>query len=276
MDHMADTVTFERGNLGRTCLAVGRLGVAASYGAPADAVERAFERGVNYLYWGSRRTEAFATALRQLRPQRDRFVLVVQTYTRVGRLMAGSLERALRTIGYDHADVLLLGMWNKPVPERILDAARALKARGLARFLAVSTHTRKLAPQIAAGNDFDVIHFRYNAAHPGAEAEIFPRVPAANRPGTVAFTATSWRQLLGRGTLQGSGLGAHRLPKSERVPTATDCYRFVLSRPEVDVCMTGPADSAQMDAALEALRLGPMSEEELAWMHRVGRAVSGK
>jgi hypothetical protein len=31
-----------------------------------------------------------------------------------------------------------------------------------------------------------------------------------------------------------------------------------------------------MEEALEALRLGPMSEGELAWMGRVGRAVTGK
>jgi len=42
------------------------------------------------------------------------------------------------------------------------------------------------------------------------------------------------------------------------------------------VCMTGPKDTAQTEQALEALRLGPMNEEELAWMRRVGRTVSGK
>jgi predicted aldo/keto reductase-like oxidoreductase len=71
-------------------------------------------------------------------------------------------------------------------------------------------------------------------------------------------------------------MGAHPLPKNERAPTATDCYRYVLSRPEVDVCLTGPADAPQMDEALEALRRGPMTEDELAWMQRVGRAVAGK
>jgi len=64
--------------------------------------------------------------------------------------------------------------------------------------------------------------------------------------------------------------------KLEDPSPAADCYRYVLTRPEVDVCMTGPKDAAQMEHALEALRLGPMSEDELAWMRRVGRAVSGK
>jgi aryl-alcohol dehydrogenase-like predicted oxidoreductase len=82
----------------------------------------------------------------------------------------------------------------------------------------------------------------------------------------VAYTATSWKQLL----------SAKKVPKGEPVPRASDCYRFVLARPEVDVCMTGPANADQMSEALEALRRGPMSAEELAWMRRVGAAIHGK
>jgi aryl-alcohol dehydrogenase-like predicted oxidoreductase len=231
---------------------------------------------VNYIYWGSRRTAAFGEGLKRLRPQRDRFVLVIQTYTRAAGLMAWSLERALRALRYDHADVLLLGMWNKPVTPKILDAAQELKQRGLVRYLAVSTHQRTLVPSLAAATDFDIIHFRYNAAHPGAEQDIFPHLPAANRPGLVSFTATSWGQLLGKSGLPNFFMGAHPLPKDERAPTATDCYRYVLSRPEVDVCLTGPSNAARMEEALEALQRGPMTEEELSWMRRVGRAVAGK
>ena len=269
------TDTFSNALLGRTGRAVSRLGVSASYGVPGDAVERAFEQGVNYLYWGSMRRDAFGDALRRLGPRREQFVLVIQSYAGIAPVMTWSLERALRALRFDYTDVLLLGMWNRPVTPRILDEARQLKARGLVRYLAVSTHTRVLVPPIATGSDFDIVHFRYNAAHPGAEADIFPHLPDSGRPGLVSFTATSWGQLLGKGTLQGIA-GSRSLPKGERVPTAADCYRYVLSRPEVDVCMTGPKDAAQMEHALEALRLGPMTDDELAWMRRVGRAVSGK
>jgi hypothetical protein len=122
----------------------------------------------------------------------------------------------------------------------------------------------------------DIVHFRYNAAHPGAEKEIFPHLPATDRPGLVSFTATSWGQLLGKASLSAFLQGGHPLPKGERVPTATDCYRFVLSRPEVDVCLTGLDNGAQMEDALDALRRGPMTQGELDWMRRVGRAVAGK
>jgi aryl-alcohol dehydrogenase-like predicted oxidoreductase len=174
--------------------------------------------------------------------------------------MGWSVERALRSLGYDRADVLLLGLWNRETPERILDAARVLRQRGLVRYLALSSHDRPRVAKLAAGGDFDILHFRYNAAHPGAERDVFPHLGAGDRPGMVAFTATSWGQLL----------NPQRVRGGERVPSASDCYRFVLTRPEVDVCLTGPANAAEMDEALRAVRLGPMSEDELAWMRRIG------
>ena len=252
-------MAMEERVLGRTGLRVGRLGLAASYGVPTSAVERAFERGVNYLYWGSLRRDAFAQALRNLGPRRERIVLVVQSYSRLPSLLAMSLEKSLRKLRMDHAEILLLGLWSKLVSGRILEAARKLRDRGLVRHLAVSTHKRVLVPQLAADPEIGVVHFRYNAAHPGAERDIFPQLPG-ERAGMVSFTATSWGQLL-----KGS-----KLPKGERVPAASDCYRFVLARPEVDVCLCGPADDAQMDEALRVLDLGPMSADELAWMRRVG------
>jgi aryl-alcohol dehydrogenase-like predicted oxidoreductase len=236
------------------------LGLAASYGVPASAVERAFQHGVNYLYWGSIRKSAFGEAIRNLSGHRDRIVLVVQSYTRLASLLGWSVERALRSLRLEYADVLLLGMWNRSIPERILDGARALRERKLVRFLAVSSHNRHFAAELARGADIDVVHFRYNAAHPGAEVDIFPTLPAAGRAGMVSFTATSWGQLI----------DTPRILPGERVPAASDCYRFVLTRPEVDVCLSGPANAAQMDEALKALERGPMSDDELAWMRRVG------
>jgi aryl-alcohol dehydrogenase-like predicted oxidoreductase len=255
---------MERRILGRTNLEVGRLGMAASFGVPAKAVERAFEQGVNYLYWGSFRRGPFGQALRNLKPRRDRMVLVLQSYSRMASLVAPSVEIALRRIGFEFADVLLLGLWNHKPWARILDSARRLRERGLIRHIAVSTHHRPLVSKLSADTDVGIVHVRYNAVHPGAEREVFPLLAAeANPPGVVVFTATSWRQLL----------DPKRVPPGENVPTATDCYRFVLSNNAVDVCMTGPANEAHAGEALRAVQLGPMSQEELAWMRRVGSFI---
>ncbi|MDC0744428.1 hypothetical protein [Polyangium mundeleinium] len=57
------------------------------------------------------------------------------------------------------------------------------------------------------------------------------------------------------------------------MPRAADCYRFALSNPNIGACWAGAKDAAQIDEALKALEEGPMSEEELAWMHRIGARV---
>jgi aryl-alcohol dehydrogenase-like predicted oxidoreductase len=255
---------MEKRILGRSRLEVGRLGMAASYGVPTRAVEHAFERGVNYLYWGTFRRGPFGQALRNLKPQRDRMVLVLQSYSRIAALMAPSVEIALRRLSFEYSDVLLLGLWNREPPQRILDASRRLRERGLIRNIAISTHHRPLVSSLSNDPDVGIVHVRYNAVHPGAERDVFP-LPGRNgdRPGLVAFRATSWRQLL----------DPNRIPPGERVPTATDCYRFVFSNPAVDVCMTGPANETHAVEALRALELGPMSAEELAWMRRVGDSI---
>jgi len=252
---------MEKRILGRTRLEVGRLGMAASYGVPAKAVEQAFERGVNYLYWGTFRRGPFGQALRNLKPQRDRMVLVLQSYSRVVALTKLSVEIALRKLGFEYADVLLLGLWNHKPPARILDASRQLRERGLIRNIAISTHHRPLVSSLSEDPGIGIVHVRYNAVHKGAEREVFPLLAAnGNRPGVVVYTATSWHQLL----------DPRRVPPGERVPTAADCYRFVLSNSAVDVCMTGPANEAQATEALRAIELGPLSPQELAWMRRVG------
>jgi aryl-alcohol dehydrogenase-like predicted oxidoreductase len=252
----------EKRTLGRTGLQVGRLGVAASYGAPAGAFEEAFERGCNYFYWGSMRKSGMASAIRNLCGQgrREDLVIVLQSYSRSAALMEGFFERGLKTLRIDGADILLLGWHNKVPAQKILDKALDMKDRGLFRFLGISGHNRGLFPELERLGIFDLFHVRYNAAHRGAEKEIFPHIRGESRPGVVSYTATRWGQLL----------NPKKMPPGEPVPPACDCYRFVLTNPAVDRCMTGPKNAAQMGEALKALELGPLSQEEMARMVRIG------
>jgi aryl-alcohol dehydrogenase-like predicted oxidoreductase len=258
--------------LGRTGLRVSRLGVGASYGVGAAALERAFhERGVNSFYWGSRRTRSMRDAIRNLLSVgRARLVIAFQSYDRTGRLMRLFHERGLKALGVEYADVLILGWYNSVPAGRILDAALRLKDEGKVRCLALSGHNRPLFGELARRSDaepYDIFMFRYNAAHTGAERDIFPHLPEGeSRPGTIAYTATRWGQLLQQ----------QRMPAGERPLSAAECYRFALSRPEVDLCLTGPATDEQMDEALRALDAGPLSEEELARARRIGEHVRSK
>lgn len=251
--------------LGRTGLRVGRMGVAASYGAPAGAFEEAFERGCNYFYWGSMRKSGMGQAIRNICQQgkRDELVIVIQSYSRSAFLMDVFFKKALNSLKMDHADVLLLGWHNKPPTKRLLERALAMKEKGLFRFLGLTGHNRTLFPQLAKDGIFDLFHIRYNAAHRGAEKETFPHLQDQGRPGIVSYTATRWGQLL----------NPKKLPQNEKRPAASDCYRFVLSNPAVDVCMCGPKDTAQMREALRTLELGPLSEDDLARMRRIGDHV---
>ena len=254
--------------LGRTGLEVGRLGVASGYGAPAEAFEEAFDRGCNYFYWGSRRTSAMARAIRNIcgRGRRDNLVIVIQSYSRSARLMEALFNKALRTLGLERAEVLLLGWHNRPPAQRLLERALAMKEAGRFRFLALSGHKRPLFPELAKTGAFDLFHVRYNAAHRGAETEVFPHLQGEGRPGLVTYTATRWGRLL----------NPKNMPPGQVPPSASDCYRFVLSHPAVDVCISGPKDTAQMRKALRTLDLGPLDQEELERMRMIGDHVHGR
>jgi len=254
---------------GKTGTTVGPLGLGSSYGLSGRDVERAFDRGVSFFLWGSRRRHDFGLGLSRLaQRKREEMVIAVQSYTRMASLMEWSVDRSLRALNTDYVDVLTLAWWNNLPPQRIVDAALRLREKGKVRSLMVSCHHRPSFEQFLREPAFDALMVRYNAAHPGAEREVWPaleaaRDPSGRRHGVVAFTATRWGTLLDP-TLQ---------PPNEIAPRPSDCYRFALSSPSVDVVLSGPKNGDDLDEALQAVERGPMDTEELAWMRRVGSHV---
>ncbi len=240
-----------------------RIALASSYGLPAREVERAFERGLRFFFWGALRRADFGGAVRRLaRRGRDGMTLAIQTFARSPWMLRPSIELARRQLGVDVIDVLGLGFWNVPPPRAIVDAALRCKQRGLVRSLVVSCHARPTFEALLAEPAYDGVMARYNAAHTGAEREVFPAAVARGRR-VLAYTATRWGTLLREGAA----------PPGEAQPRGADCYRFVLSHPAVTTCLAGPKDAAELDGVLEALERGPMREDELAWMRRVGAHV---
>ena len=53
-----------------------------------------------------------------------------KAHSRVAAMVSCSLERALKSLGMDHADIPLLGLWNKDVSPAIFDQALRLRERG--------------------------------------------------------------------------------------------------------------------------------------------------
>ena len=259
------TVDWKKVRFGATGLSVSRLGLGSSYGLPGKEVERAYERGINLMFWGLRRRADFGSGIRNIAARdRDGLVIAVQSYTRMASLMGCSLDATRRALKVDQIDVLCLGWWNDEPPQRILDAAVRLRDKGAVKHLMISSHQRPKFEQLARLEEFQSIMVRYNAAHPGAEKDVFPRLPDL-RPGVLAFTATRW----------GSLLNPRLAPDGEKVPRASDCYRFALTNPNVHASLAGPKNAEELDEAMTTLDRGPMDEEELAWMRRVGKAVRG-
>ena len=251
--------------LGRTGLMVSRLGIASGYGVPAAAMEKAFhEHDVNYFYLSPILFQGrMRKALLSLAPRhRERMVIVLAKPVGRGFFLRSYVERWLRKLDIDQADLLLLQGVRKPAP-LLFDRARKLKEEGKVRFVGMSSHERPLFGRIARGEvdaPVDVFQLRYNAVHRGAERDIFPFLPDQNRPGIVNFTATCWSKLL----------KAKNMPAGERPPSAAECYRFVLSNPNVDVCLTAPSSAERLERNLEALEEGPLSGEEMERLVRIG------
>ncbi|MDH3457250.1 MAG: hypothetical protein OER90_10455 [Gemmatimonadota bacterium] len=260
----------ERVPLGRTGLMVSRMGVASGYGVPATAIEKAVhEYGINYLYVSPLlNLRSMVQAIRNLAPshREELCIVLARPIFRAFRLER-FVERWLKKLQLERADLLFQGM-SKPMSEKLTDRIQRLKDRGAVRFLGVSSHERPFLGKIVRGDvkaPVDFFHVRYNAVHTGAEQDVFPHLPQENRPGVVVFTATCWRKLL----------KPKFMPKGERPPTAADCYRFVLSHPDVNVCLTAPSTAARMEDNLTALDAGPLDNEEMARIRRIGKHIYG-
>lgn len=260
---------FKRVTLGRTGFSVTRLGIASSYGTDEAMVEEAVARGVNYLYWGALRTRRMAEGIKRVaRKNRDDLIIVVHTMARTIPSINRVVLKSMKRLGVDYIDVLLLGMGGYPQGprSRLIEHGHQLKDDGIIRALAISSHHRLLFPRLEQAKHFDIFHLRYNAAHRGAETEVFNGLPKTGGPGIVTFTSTRW----------GSLLNPANMPPGESPPTAADCYRFALSHPHVQVAVCGPNSMKQLKEDLTALDLGPMSDEELERMRCIGDYVYKK
>lgn len=256
----------EKVPLGRTGLRVSRLGIGSAYGVSERACRMAFDQGVNYFFWGSVRTPGMGEAIREIsRSQRQELVVVLECYVRFPGWVSRSVEKGLRSLRIEQADVLLLGWYDRPPGPAMLTRVERLKEQGRFRFLGISTHQRPLFQQYIRDGHYDVFHVRYNAAHRGAEKDVFPHLPGKDAPGIVSYTNTRWGDLL----------NPRKMPSGISPPSAPDCYRFVLSNPSVQVAICGPKSDDEMAAGLTVLKSGPMGEQELERMRMIGDHVHG-
>jgi aryl-alcohol dehydrogenase-like predicted oxidoreductase len=246
---------------------VHRYGISASYGLDEAGVREALDLGANYLFWSPAKKHLKRIVKDVVAKDRDRFVLATGP---ILGFFAGSVRRAaewaLRESGSDYLDVLQVfwaGKMSALTPSVVAEMVR-LRQEGKVRAIGISIHDRKRAARLAAEGPLDFFMIRYNAAHPGAEIDIFPQLPA-KKPVIAAYTATCWTKLL-------------KPPKGWNGPAASagDCFRFCLTNPHVDLVISAPKTAAEMRENLRALEQGPLSDEEMTRMRALGRAVRGK
>ena len=244
-----------------------RLGLTATYRPGERAIRRALDEGVNYLFAFASDTQMTRVVRSLNADRREKIVLATGGYNWLvwHPRLKKSLDNALRRYRTDYLDVFhYLGLM-KPAhfPPAIQEELEELRASGKIRATAVSCHDRRFAGRLAAEGKVDALMIRYNAAHPGAETEIFPHL-AAHGTRVISYTATRWRRLLAR---------PRGWPENEPVATAGQCYRFVLSNPAVDVALTAPANEKQLAENLSEVRRGPLAEDEMSFLRRFGAHV---
>ena len=255
-----------------------RLGLAArgdSSLAPDDVL-RAIDRGMNFLNWpglaeGPTPGDAMTAAVASLGARRQSIVVCAQFGARSAVDAASELRDALATLGTDYIDVLTLYYVERPeeweeitAPGGVLAYLRDAQRDGVVRRIGVTSHQRNLAAAMAASRRLDLLMLRYNAAHRGAERDVFPTTSALGLP-VISYTALRWGALL-RPTPDD--------PPGFVVPRAPAWYRFALQHPAVTVTLAAPGNRVELDEVLQVLgATGPLSEAEHSLLAAHGERV---
>jgi predicted aldo/keto reductase-like oxidoreductase len=261
-------LTARFGTLGTVC----RLGLASrgNSGLTPPDVLYALDRGVNFLNWCGTLND-FSRAIAELGPRRRQVVLCVQFEARTAAEAERELAAILRELRTDYVDVLTFyyveesSEWEQIIgPGGALEFCRKARDAGRVRLLGLTSHQRKLAAQAAATGLLDMLMIRYNAAHRGAETEVFPLTRARAMP-VVAYTGLRWGGLL-RPTPDD--------PEGFVPPPAPDWYRFVLQSPAVTVALSAPESRAELEENLRVLEAsGPLAGEEYDRLTQHGQRV---
>lgn len=237
--------------LGGGCPPVLRLGLATRGNTrlTADDVVYAVDRGVNYLNWCGY-DDGIARALREKRIERGCVAVVMQLDARDAAGARRELEDAFRTLGTERIDVVTSyyverrAEWEQIAARNgALRVLEDVKQQGRVGLIGLTTHQRKLAAELAEENKLDLLMVRYNAAHRGAEQDVFPLTQSLGIP-VVVYTAQRWGALR-RATPDD--------PAEFTPPAAIEWYRFALAHPAVSVVLMAPNGRPELEENLKLL-----------------------
>ncbi len=228
-----------------------RLGLATRGNTSLDPedVERAIDRGINYLNW-CRHADGLQEWIRQCADRRSDVRVAVQFFARSADEARTELTVCLNDLGTDYLDVVTYYYvesepeWQQITsPGGAAEVIEAAREDGVIRAVGLTTHQRRLAAKWARGGRLDSLMIRYNAAHRGAEQDIFSATEDLALP-LVAFTCLRWGELMRPTPADPAGF----VP-----PRAVDCYRWVLCQPAVTVALAAPDGGGELDELLTLL-----------------------
>lgn len=261
-----------RGPRGGLDFPVCRLGLATRGGSAlrAEDVAHAVERGVNFLNWCGH-DDGLSTYIAELGPRRSQVAVCVQFEARTAKEARCELEQMMAQLRTDYIDVLTFyyveeeAEWRQIIgPGGALEFCSVAQREGRIRTIGVTSHQRRLAAAMASSGLLDLLMIRYNAAHRGAENDVFPATQALGLP-VVVYTCLRWGALL-RPTRDD--------PADFVVPPPPAWYRFALQSPAVTVALMAPHDRAELEEDLQVLSAeGPLSSEEHERLAAHGRRV---
>ena len=129
-------------------------------------------------------------------------------------------------------------------PAQYADFPPLGKVCRLGRAIGVTSHQHDFAAELANTGRIDCLMIRYNAAHRGAETEIFPVIKALGVT-VMSYTGVRWGALLEN---------TPDAPLNFTPPPAPDWYRFTLCHPGVTVSLMAPNGRAELDENLSMLK----------------------
>ena len=238
--------------LGRVC----RLGLAlrGNTALMAEDVAVAVERGVNFLNWPGLGHESGLTAyLRALGKDREKVFVAAQFMARTADEAKREWDGMREALQTEYLDVLTYyyveseAEWKQIIgPGGAAGVLEKARENGEVKVLGLTSHQRDLAAKWIDTDHLDALMIRYNAAHLGAERDVFPVAGRLEKP-VVVYAVLRWGDLL-RPTPED--------PPGFSPPSATDAYRFALCHPSVTVALMAPDGRAELEANLTLLTEG--------------------
>jgi len=238
-------------NLGHGCPPVLRLGLATRGNThlTRDNITQAVDRGVSYLNWCGH-DDGLAQAVRERRFDRDQVVIAVQLHGRTRSSAAREMAKMRRMLGTERIDVVTFyyveeeAEWQEiSSPGGALETLVEAQKSGTVRIIGLTTHQRPQGAKWVESGKLDLLMIRYNAAHRGAEKDVFPVTDRLAVP-VVAYTVQRWGAL---------HKGTEDDPAGFVPPPAPEWYRFALASPSVSVVLMAPRDGREMDEDLRLL-----------------------